>query len=282
MKAIIITILILMLATLLACSFTVNVPTVTVSDTQTLTVDEPLSADVDTYQVNISMGAGKLTLAGGSQKLMEGTVVYNVENWKPTITRLDGQLTLKQDNTTNVGIPSNTIKNEWNLRLGPVPMELGIVTGASESDLDLSGLSISKLSITDGASSAKVRFDTANPLIMDSLTYKTGASQVELTGLSNSNAQVINFEAGVGSYTLDFTGFYGHDMTVNIKAGVSQVKLIFPVESYVKVINNGALSDINVNGTWMVNNNTYTYGEHHPLITVNVDMGLGSLDISVK
>ena len=213
---------------------------------------------------------------------MEGSVLYNIEAWKPTITRKNGQLTIEQNNTTNVGIPSNTIKNEWNLRLGSVPMELGIATGASESNLDLSGLSISRLSISDGASSTKVRFDTANPLIMDSLTYKTGASQVELSGLANSNAQVINFEGGVGSYTLDFSGFYGHDMTVNIKAGVSEVKLIFPVESYVKVINNGALSDINVNGTWMVNNNTYTYGEHHPLITVNVDMGVGSLDISVQ
>jgi len=282
MKILKISILVLLLVSLLACSFTVTVPTVTVSDTQTLAVDEALSAGVDTYQVDIKMGAGKLILAGGSQKLMEGSIVYNIDNWKPTITRQEGQLTLEQNNTTNVGIPSNTIKNEWNLRLGSVPLELGITTGASESDLDLSGLSILKLSISDGASSTRVRFDTANPLIMDTLNYKTGASQVELTGLANSNAQVINFEGGVGSYTLDFTGFYGHDMTVNIKADVSQVKLIFPVESYVKVVNNGALSDINVNGTWMVNNNIYTYGEHHPLITVNVDMGVGSLDISVQ
>ncbi len=282
MRILKITGLILIVMVLLACSVSVNVPTLSAGETLTFTVNEPLSSGVDLYKVGIEMGAGRLTLAGGSSNLIEGDVLYNVESWEPKAKRSTDSYAISQTNTTNVGIPSGTIKNQWDLRLGSVPMELSIATGASESDLDLSGLSITNLTISDGASKSTVRFDTGNPEIMGLFSYTTGASTVELIGLGNSNAQEIKFEGGVGSYTLDFSGFLGHDMNVTINTGVSDVKLIIPADAYVRVNNNGALSDIDVSGTWTVNNNTYTVGEQGPLITINVEMAVGSLHLMQK
>ena len=282
MRILKITGLFLIVMVLLACSVSVNVPTLSAGETRTFTVDEPLSSGVDLYKVGIEMGAGRLTLAGGSSNLIEGEVSYNIRSWEPKVSRSTDAFTIKQTNTDQLGIPSGTIKNQWNLRLGSVPMELSIATGASESDFDLSGLSITNLTISDGASKSTVRFDTGNPEIMGLFSYTTGASTVELIGLGNSNAQEIKFEGGVGSYTLDFSGFLGHDMNVTINTGVSDVKLIIPADAYVRVNNNGALSDIDVSGTWTVNNNTYTVGEQGPLITINVEMAVGSLHLMQK
>lgn len=264
---------------LLACSVSVNVPTLVAGEEKTLTINEPLSSGVDLYKVEIQMGAGKLALAGGSSNLVEGKVVYNVDSWKPEVTRAADSVTIKQTNTSTVAIPDGNIKNQWNLKLGSMPLELTLATGASEGNLDLSGLSLTKLSISDGASKSTVRFDTANPEIMSLFSYTTGASTVDIIGLGNSNAQEITFEGGVGSYSLDFSGFVGHDVNVTIKTGVSDVKLIIPADAYVKVTNNGALSDIDVQGEWTVNNNVYTYGEHGPLISITVEMGVGSLHL---
>lgn len=282
MRILKITGLILIVMVLLACSVSVNVPTLSAGETLTFTVNEPLSSGVDLYKVGIEMGAGRLTLAGGSSNLIEGEVSYNIRTWEPKVSRSTDAFTIKQTNTDQLGIPSGTIKNQWNLRLGSVPMELSIATGASESDFDLSGLPITNLTISDGASKSTVRFDTGNPEIMGLFSYTTGASTVELIGLGNSNAQEIKFEGGVGSYTLDFSGFLGHDMNVTINTGVSDVKLIIPSDAYVRVNNNGALSDIDVSGTWTVNNNTYTVGEQGPLITINVEMAVGSLHLIQK
>ena len=72
----------LIVLTLMACSFTVNVPSVDTGISNTLEISEPALSDVDTNQVVIEMGAGTLRIADGATDLINGTVEYNVTNWK--------------------------------------------------------------------------------------------------------------------------------------------------------------------------------------------------------
>ncbi len=279
MKIIRILIILTIAATLMACSITVNVPSVKTGVTQTLAIDEPAGSTSEISKVNIEMGAGKLDLSGGTTKLVEGEILYNVEIWKPVVTREGNSLTISQKNTSNVGIPEGTIKNDWTLELGPMPLELSLATGAYEGNLDLSGLSITKLTITDGASKSKVRFDTPNPVEMSLLSYKTGASDVTLTNLGNANVDEITFDGGVGSYKLDFFGEIQRNMDVVIKSGMSDIKLVFPSDSHVKVLINGGLSNVDMTGTWTVTNNSYEFGSSGPLINVMIDMAVGNLQL---
>jgi hypothetical protein len=125
--------------TLMACSLTINVPSVKTGVTQTFEIDEALESASETASVNIEMGAGTLDLSGGTEKLVEGEVIYNVNTWKPTLTRVGNSVTIKQENTSTVGIPDGTIKNKWTIQLGSIPMDLSLSTGAYEGNLDLSG-----------------------------------------------------------------------------------------------------------------------------------------------
>ena len=279
MKTIKILLILLVMLSLIACSFTVNVPSIRTGATQTLQVSEDIEPDTEVSLVTIEMGAGELNLYGGSDKLVEGTVLYNVEAWKPVITRDGSSLNLSQKTNADISIPDGNYKNEWNLKLGSTPIDLSLMTGAYKGNLDLSGVPITRLSVADGASSSKIRFDSLNPVAMSELSYNTGASEVEVLGIGNANVTNVNFDSGVGSFTLDFSGENPVDINVSITSGMSDLKLILPDNVMAKVIVNGELNNIDLQGTWTVEGSTYTYGSVGSLVTITVDMAVGNLQL---
>lgn len=279
MKPLKIILLVSIALTIMACSITVNVPTVNTGVTETLEVNEPALDGVDENTITIEMGAGSLNIEGGASELIEGSIQYNVEFWKPVITRDDDGIKISQNNNSNVGIPDGDIKNDWDLRFGDYPIDLRLSTGAYEGDLDLSGLAIRNLSISDGASKATIRFDTLNPVVMDKLTYKTGASDVELLGLGNANVREIYFDSGVGAYELDFSGDIQHGIFARIQSGMSDITIVIPSNVRAKIMLTSGLSNIDANGTWTITGNTYECGSSGPLITINLDMAVGNLQL---
>ncbi len=267
----------------LACSITFNLPDrVKTTTTQTLDLSEDIPVKGETSQVRLEMGAGELEVSGGASKLIEGTIRYNVADWQPTITRDGHSIDIVQGSDGSINLPGNDIVNEWIIRLGNSPIDLEVQAGAYKGTLDLSGIPITNLSISDGASQASVKFDTLNPIAMQRLTYKTGASQVDLEGLGNANVSDITFQGGTGSYTLDFSGDLKQDLAVHLSAGMSNVRLYVPEGANVKVVVGGGLSNVSVDGTWTTNGDTYTRSGSGPMINVNIDMGLGNLELRVR
>lgn len=275
--------IVLMLATL-ACSFNVNLPDLQskTGPTEKFTVDQPIPAGNGVKDVSIAMGAGTLNLSGGANSLINGTVEYNVSQWKPILTEDGDKVTIKQENLDNLPVPRNLV-NDWTIQLNSsTPMDLHVAAGAYQGTLDLGGLRLQNLSIADGASQVTVNFNTPNPEVMGTLSYKTGASQVKLYGLANANFNDLEFESGAGNYTLDFTGTLQRDANVTVKSGVSQITLIVPTGMPAKVMIDGALNNINTEGSWTHNNNTYEVAGQGPTLTVNINMGVGNLNLFSK
>jgi hypothetical protein len=277
MKTIKILSLILVLGLMMSCTFSVNVPKVRTGVTQSLEINE--NATSSPVMLTIEMGAGKLNLSGGASKTVEGTVLYNVDAWVPVIENDGDRITLSQTNTSTVGFPDGKIINEWDLKLGPAPINLSIATGAYEGSLDLSGISLTRLSIADGASKSTISFNTPNPVEMELLEYRTGASEVNLIGLGNAGVDDVVFTGGAGSYKLDFSGEAGNDINVRISAGMSDITLTIPANMQATITVNGGLSNINANGTWTINGNSYTSGSAGPTIRITVDMAVGNLNL---
>ena len=280
MKMINILALMLVLGLLLSCTFSVNVPKVRTGVTQSLEINE--NATSSPVMLKIEMGAGKLKLMGGASSTVEGTVLYNVDAWGPEIETDDDSITLSQTNTSTVGLPDGQIINDWDLKLGSAPINLSIASGAYEGSLDLSGISLTRLSIADGASKSTVTFNTPNPVAMEMLEYRTGASQVNLIGLGNATVDNIVFTGGAGSYELDFSGESGNDINVRISAGMSDITLTIPANMQPTITVNGGLSNVNASGTWTINGNTYVSGTTGPTIRITVDMAVGNLSLIKK
>ncbi|MCL4562530.1 MAG: toast rack family protein [Chloroflexi bacterium] len=270
---------VLLLASL-ACSININIPNIQTGPTQILTVNEPLPSGNEVTSVNIGMGAGTFKLSGGASVLVDGTIKYNVDSWKPTIERSGNSLSIQQGNNSINGIPTKNIVNDWDLKLNnTVPMDLDISAGAYKGTLDLSGLHLRNLAISDGASESEVTFSTPNPEQMDRLTYKTGASKVDLTGLGYANFSQMTFDGGAGSYTLDFSGKLSRDAAVTIRAGVSSLTVLIPAGMNARITNSGGLSNINAQGTWTVTDNVYSTSGSGPTLNVTIEMGVGSLKL---
>ncbi|GIV66033.1 MAG: toast rack family protein [Chloroflexota bacterium] len=263
----------------LACSFTVNMTEAKIGAPQTFTISETVSGDYPTAKISIEMGAGELDIQGGSEKLVEGEVQYNIPEWKPEIIRDGSNLLIRQGRKENLRIPTKDVVNRWQLRLGSTPIDLDIAAGAYRGTLNLSGVALTRLNVQDGASQAEVRFDQPNPVQMESLRYRTGASEVSLIGLGNASPAFLNFEGGTGSYTLDFSGRLQQDLDASISAGVSSLKIIIPAGTPARVVITGGLNNVQPSGTWRISNNVYETEGEGPKININLNMGVGNLEL---
>jgi hypothetical protein len=279
MKKPLIVVLLALILSSFACSVS-NIEMKTV-DTRVVEISEELPADMGPSELVFNMTGGSFDLNPGAAQFVSGTITYNVEQWEPRFTRSNNYYEVKQVNAWRIsGIPTSDVVNQWDLALSSLlPMDLTIEGGASKNHFDLTGLQLTNLKITQGASETDLRFDTPNPQVMDTFSFTTGASSAELYGLGYANFDQMNFSAGAGDYTLDFTGALLHDATVNVKATISNITIIVPTGMRAVVINEGTVSNINTKGIWLLNDETYaTLDEGHTL-TIHLDMAVGNVTL---
>ena len=99
----------------------------------------------------------------------------------------------------------DTSADLWSLALNPeLPMVLQIDIGASESDIDLTDLNISRLEINTGASDTHVRLPRAAG--RTSATFNIGAANLEIE-IPVGVAARIDVEAGLASLSIDQSRF---------------------------------------------------------------------------
>jgi hypothetical protein len=269
---------ILTLATM-ACGFSVNIPSAPTPGpevTDELTVAVP---DSEETRLTISFGAGELTLSpGAGAALVDGTATYNVPNFKPEVIENGGSIEIKQGEFKSLYV--GDFRNEWNLLLGETPMELEINAGAYKGSYEFGGLSLTGLTIKDGASDVNVSFSEPNRTEMSVFRYETGASNVHLTGLANANFSTLIFNGGAGNYTLDFSGELAQDATARIETGFGDLTLVIPESVDARVTVEGGAVNVNHSSGWGQSNSTYTQDSSGPTLTIVVKMGAGNVTIT--
>lgn len=264
----------------LACTIQVNVPKIETGTLQTLEISE--HAPSGPASLRIEMGAGKLSIGGDSDELASGKIEYNVSTWKPIVTRNGDNLAITQRTEGQVGIPEGNVINNWNLFLGSYPLDVLIEAGAYRGILEFGGLSITRLEINDGASKADLLFSKPNQAEMSLLSYKTGASQISLSGLGNANFDEMSFAGGAGSYTLNLSGDWRKDARIRIAGGMSDMKIIVPEDLHTRIILSGGLSNVSPQGTWSIHDNVYEAGAGEPFVEITIEMAVGNLTLIRK
>ena len=120
-------------------------------------------------------------------------------------------------------------KNNWELRLtDQVDLDLNFKLGALKADLELGSLRIRSLKFDSGACEGNIQFSSKNPVQMERLLVRTGASNVKLSGLANANFERMELKSGVGEYHIDFGGEVSQSATVEISCALSSVSIIIP------------------------------------------------------
>ncbi len=279
MKKQLIAVILVLILTSFACSVS-NIEMKTV-DTRVVEINEALPTNMGATELSFNMTGGSFNLNPGSSGLVNGTITYNVENWEPQFTRSNNLYEIKQVNPLNVsGIPTGNTINEWDLALSTaLPLDLSIEGGASDNTFNFTGLQLTNLRIIQGASKTHLRFDSPNPQLMDEFSFSTGASSAELTGLGFANFNTMSFSAGAGDYKLDFTGVLTHNAEVDIKATISNITIIIPADMKAQIVNRGTVSNINTQGTWLINDDTYSTLVEGSVMNINLDMAVGNVTL---
>lgn len=234
-------------------------------------------------EVEISFGAGDLTLSAGSGDLLLNADIETPEDEpRPEIHyRVQdgvGKLRLKTEKSKHHW----PRRSRWDLRFGDkVPLTFEINLGASESTLDFSGLRVRSLEINTGASSTKILFDRPNPEVLEKLEINVGAAKLRARGLGNANFKRLTFEGGVGIYTLDFRGKLGHEATVDISMGLAQLTLLIPEDVGAKIEKETPLTAFSADG-FEKEGGVYvneSFGSTEATLIITVESGLGSITV---
>ena len=192
----------------------------------------------DSVQVHINIPAGKLTLAGGSTKLMEASFDYTESEGTPQVsyqvTGNLGRLELTQPGrNTHVtgGIDSNSAgtRNAWNLRLNnQVPLELTIEMNAGYCELHLGQLAVTRLKLQ--ADAGELHADFVGDWKKDLNASIHGGVGRTILRLPKNTGVRVQVERGIG--TLSAEGFRREgDDYVNSAYGKSPVTLRLKIES---------------------------------------------------
>jgi hypothetical protein len=131
------------------------------------------------------------------------------------------------------------------IELNPdVKLFLKVKFGGGKADLDFSGLKVKRLRLSSGASDTKVAFNTLNTEVLDYLKIESGASNINLSGLGNTNCTEMDISLGACTATLDFSGEITQDMYTEISLRVGRLNLLVPKDLGVKIKADDRLADM--------------------------------------
>lgn len=192
----------------------------------TETVNAPYP-EADCPQLRLEIGVGTLKLQPGTDQLLDGSVTYNIEEWKPRVQAENQFVTVNQGVGLHMLGAWFDVRNEWKLALGTrKPFELSVSKGAGESRLELGGVPLASARIEIGAGKSSVAFDKLNPTPCSAVKVDLGAGSLLVDQLLNANTDRFSFSGGAGELTLNFTGeALQHPMTAALSTGAGKIVL---------------------------------------------------------
>lgn len=255
--------------------------------TETIAIDYPNSQDV---HLRLKIGVGKLKLNAGGEKLVSGTITYNVEEWVPKIYVSDGTVTLKQGESTNdhgIWKLFHHPVNDWDLWIGTArPLDLYLSTGVAPAQITTGGLPLTRLTYKAGVGNAMLNFDKVNPQRAEMIKIEGGVGNLDLKNVLDANANRLDIEAGTGQINIDFTGEkLFQTMTANITTGVGEIVLNVEEATPTRILTSQGLGKIKARGQF------YSAGRHiyetkgfssadGPKLIVSVTSGLGNITLN--
>src|ERR671919_2117553 len=204
---------------------------------------------VDHPHLRIALGACRFTAGPGEgDEWVAGTYSdptdrrpLRIIEEGPRVTITEAEPSFERIPAVFGGVP------RYEVELGKMrPFSLTIETGASDFDLDLGGIPLSRLTVRQGAGKLELGFPEANPEPMELLEISSGAARIELENLANANFSEMRLSGGAASYELDFGGVPSRDAEVSIETGISGVVVSIPTSTAARVIAETTLGSVDV------------------------------------
>ncbi len=187
-------------------------------------------------QVNLNMGAGNLKVNPGTTEFLDGSVIYNVDSWKPEIRYSTaaghGNLEIRQPGVHR-SLAGHT-RYEWDLRLANnIPIDLSVHFGAGEADLNVGSLSLRSVDVQMGV--GQLRMDLRGAPKRDyEVRVRGGVGEAEIR-LPKDVGVFAKAQGGIGS--INTTGLHREgDRYVNDAYDRSKVTIHLDIQGGIGAI----------------------------------------------
>src|ERR687898_937092 len=214
--------------------------------------------------LRIALGACRFTARPGEgEEWVAGTYTDPTDRRPLSIVEEEARVTITEAEPSFERIPAvfGGVPR-YEVELGKMrPFSLTIETGASDFDLDLGGIPLSRLMVRQGAGKLELGFPVANPEPMELL---------EISG-------------GAASYELDFGGVLSRNAEVSIETGLSAVELSVPSSTAARVVAETTLGSVDVGDGFTKRDGAFSteaaLREDGSVLRIRAGVRLGSLQL---
>jgi len=245
--------------------------------------------------VSISYGLGELTIGSSNEKnIIEGSITYDSYRITPKINMesvsSSGVLTIKtkknKDKDHHI-YKRKDFDNEMEFYFPPqIKTDLFLDFGVGDAEIDLTDISITKLNINCGLSDVELEINKRNTVVCESVSIENGLGDLSVYGLGNLAAKDIDINIGLGSADIDFTGDKIYDTDINVDVGLGSLDMVLPNKANIKIyVDSSFLSSVDIYGLKQKKNKLWVspnWDSGYPTISVDVNVGMGSVDIIVE
>ncbi|MCJ7801207.1 MAG: cell wall-active antibiotics response protein, partial [Candidatus Marinimicrobia bacterium] len=245
--------------------------------------------------VSISYGLGELTIGSSDEKdRIEGTITYDSSRITPKINMesvsSSGVLTIKTEKNKDKEHHIHKIKdfdNEMEFYFPPqIKTDLFLDFGVGDAEIDLTDISITKLNINCGLSDVELEINKRNNVICESVSIENGLGDLSVSGLGNLAAKDIDINIGLGSADIDLTGDRIYNTDINVDVGLGSLDMILPKKANIEIyVDSSFLSSVDIYGLKQKKNKYWVspnWESSYPTITMDVNVGMGSVDIVIE
>lgn len=234
-------------------------------------------------EVHIRYAAGELRIGQADRGMLyEMDLRYDEDHFRPLVD-FDGEA--RRLRLGVEGIEHGMDLEEGSravIGLSPeVPLDLRLEFGAGEAEMELGGLRLRRLGVSTGASETLVRFGEPNPIEAERVRIEAGAAELDVIGLGNVRARRIEFQGGVGSTTLDFTGRWARNADASVHMGLGELTLRLPRGLGVELRQRSFLTSLDSQGL-VKRGDSYFSADWETAphrLTIEINAAFGSIDV---
>ena len=234
--------------------------------------------------VNVQYGAGRFSVGPAEVGVLyHMQLEYDEDVFEPVAEYRGSSLTIGTEGLgRRIRLGRDQTAGEMELALSrDVAMDLDMDFGAVRADIDLGGLSLTRLEIATGASETLIDISELNPETMSRASIDVGAAEFTARNLGNLNTQLIDIHAGVGDIELGFGGDWRQNARVSVDMGLGSLVLRFPRSLGVQLEKDTFLTSLDSEGLLKRGDTYYSldYDESEYQITVDIDAAFGSIRV---
>ncbi len=109
-----------------------------------------------------------------------------------------------------------------------IPVHFNITIGAGKASIDLTDMHVRGFKLDAGAASVRMKMDTPNLEDIETVSISAGVGSLRSEHLGNLRFHTLDFEGGIGEYTLDCSGRLPDNARIITDVGIGSLTIVLP------------------------------------------------------